>query len=253
MFQVERHAWLIEKARNAGRLDVTSCSTELGVTVETIRRDLNDLEEKNLLRRVHGGAIPVEGSTFEFNLATRKEQFVEEKRRIAYGALEFITDAETLFWDEGYTPQLAAEVWQPTHKATVVTNALQTASILAAKKNVEVIFLGGRVRSITMATSDAWAIRQLSELVIDQAVIGTNGISLKNGCTTPSATVSATKTAAMKASHSSILLVLSNRFGSDSFVKFADVSDFTVAITDNDLEENTFTTFTDAGLKIKRV
>ena len=57
----------------------------------------------------------------------------------------------------------------------------------------------------------------------------------------------------MKSSHYSILLVLINRFGSDSFVKFADVSDFTVAITDNDLEQNTFNTFTNAGLKIKRV
>lgn len=253
MFQIERHAWLIERARSLGRVDVNQSAEQLGVTVETIRRDLNDLEVKNLLRRVHGGAIPIEGPGFESNLTARKEQFIEEKRRIAFGALDLLADAESVFWDEGYMFQMLAEMWEPSHKVTVVTNAILTASILSNKKNVDLIFLGGRVRPNTMATADNWGARQLAELVLDIALIGANGISVKHGCTSPHPSVSATKTAAIKASHASYLLALSNRFGFDSFVKFADVDQFTGAISDSDMDSETYKQFSLAGLAITLV
>jgi DeoR family fructose operon transcriptional repressor len=79
MFQEERRTWLTSHARSNGRVDVNESAEALGVTVETIRRDLNDLENKNLLRRVHGGAIPIEGYVYESSLATRKNQFIEER------------------------------------------------------------------------------------------------------------------------------------------------------------------------------
>ena len=96
MFQIERHAWLVEQARSAGRVDVNASAEQLGVTVETIRRDLNDLELKNLLRRVHGGAIPIEGLGYESNLNMRKEYFIEEKRQLAAAGLELIEEAEAI-------------------------------------------------------------------------------------------------------------------------------------------------------------
>lgn len=253
VFQEERRVWLVESARKNGRLDVNACAEQLGVTVETIRRDLNELEIKNLLRRVHGGAIPIEGLGYESNLNARRQQFLEEKRRISAAAIELISDAQSIFWDEGYMFQIAAEMWQPAHQVTVVTNAIHTAFVLSTKKNVDLIFLGGRVRSNTMATADTWGARQLSELVIDVALIGTNGVSINHGCTTPHPTVSENKAAAIKAAHTSYLLALSNRFGFDSFVKFADISVFKEAITDSDMDEKTYNDFVKAGLEIRRV
>jgi DeoR/GlpR family transcriptional regulator of sugar metabolism len=252
MFQEERRVWLTSHARNNGRVDVTECAEALGVTVETIRRDLNDLENKNVLRRVHGGAIPIEGSMYESNLATRSTQFIDEKRRITQKALEFIGEAETIFLDEGYTMQLLAEVWNPQRKVTVVTNAIHTAAVLLQKQNVEVIFLGGKVRSTTDATSDHWTTRQLSELVLDLAIMGANGVSVDHGCTAPSATCCATKAAAIKAAHKSILLATSNRFGFDSFVKFSDLSVYSDVITDSEMDEATYNKFSAAGLRITR-
>ena len=252
MFQEERRTWLTSHARSNGRVDVNESAEALGVTVETIRRDLNDLENKNLLRRVHGGAIPIEGYVYESNLATRKNQFIEEKLRITKKALEFIGEAETIFLDEGYTHQIFAELWNPQHQVTVVTNAIHTAAILCAKKNVEVIFLGGKVRSVTAATADHWALRQLSELVLDLALIGANGLSLEHGCTAPNANCSATKTAAIKAAHKSILLTTSNRFGFDSFIKFCDLTVFSDVITDSEMTDETFNKFSTAGMRITR-
>ena len=183
----------------------------------------------------------------------RKEHFIEEKRQLAAAGLELIEEAEAIFWDEGYTFQLLAEMWQPKHKTTVVTNAIHTASILSNKKNVDIIFLGGKVRLNTAATSDNWALRQLAELVLDVAIIGTNGVSIQHGCTTPHPGVSATKAAGIKASHSSYLLALSNRFGFDSFVKFADIQVFDGVFTDSDMDDTTFNSFITAGMKIKRI
>jgi len=102
LIQIERHQWLVDNARLKGHIDVNQSAEELGVTVETIRRDLNELEEKNLLRRVHGGAIPIEGLGYESNLDARRQQFLDEKRRIGEAAIHKIGDAESIYWDEGY-------------------------------------------------------------------------------------------------------------------------------------------------------
>lgn len=253
MIQIERHDWLVTQARLKGHIDVNQSSDELGVTVETIRRDLNELEQKNLLRRVRGGAIPIEGLGYESNLDARRQQFLEEKRRIGEAAITRLGDAESIFWDEGYMFEMAAETWQPKHRVTVITNALRTAYILSQKPNVDMIFLGGKIRAQTIATADNWGPRQLENLVIDVALIGANGISLKHGCTTPSEAVSATKKAAITVSHNSILLALSNRWGFDSFVKFADLPDFNEAISDTDMDPDTFNKFANTGMKITLV
>ena len=253
MIQIERHQWLVDNARLKGHIDVNQSAEELGVTVETIRRDLNELEEKNLLRRVHGGAIPIEGLGYESNLDARRQQFLDEKRRIGEAAILRIGDAESVFWDEGYMFEMAAESWQPKHRVTVITNALRTAYIFSQKPNVDLILLGGKIREQTIATADAWGPRQLTALVIDVALIGSNGISLKHGCTTPSDAVSATKRAAIKASHTSILLALSNRWGFDSFVKFADLDSFSEAISDSDMDSETYKKYSNTGMRITLV
>ena len=149
--------------------------------------------------------------------------------------------------------EMAAESWQPKHRVTVITNALRTAYIFSQKPNVDLIFLGGKIREQTIATADAWGPRQLADLVIDVALIGSNGISLKHGCTTPSDAVSATKRAAIKASHTSILLALSNRWGFDSFVKFADLDAFNEAISDSDMDSETYKKFSNTGMRITLV
>jgi DeoR family fructose operon transcriptional repressor len=253
LIQIERHQWLVDNARLKGHIDVNQSAEELGVTVETIRRDLNELEEKNLLRRVHGGAIPIEGLGYESNLDARRQQFLDEKRRIGEAAILRIGDAESVFWDEGYMFEMAAESWQPKHRVTVITNALRTAYIFSQKPNVDLILLGGKIREQTIATADAWGPRQLTDLVIDVALIGSNGISLKHGCTTPSDAVSATKRAAIKASHTSILLALSNRWGFDSFVKFADLDSFSEAISDSDMDSETYKKYSNTGMRITLV
>jgi DeoR family fructose operon transcriptional repressor len=235
MYAVERRQWLIERARTSGRLDVTEVSDELGLARETIRRDLTSLERQGLLRRVYGGAVPVERLTFESNLTMRAQRRQEEKHRIAVVAANQVRSAESIYIDEGNLPQLVAEQLKPTRPITVVTPSLAIAKSLVEKDNIEVLCLGGRVRAQTLGVVDHWAVSMLESLVLDLAFMGANGVTLEHGMTVPDSAVAAVKIAAIRCTRRRIFVGDSTKFGSNSFVKFADIADFERIVTDNAL------------------
>jgi DeoR/GlpR family transcriptional regulator of sugar metabolism len=103
---------------------------------------------------------------------------------------------------------------------------------LAPVKSISVILLGGRVRGGSLATVDHWAIDMLSDLVLDLAFLGTNGISRDRGLTTPDPAVSAVKHKVVQVSRRRILVAVHTKFGVNSFCRFADVADFETLITD---------------------
>ncbi len=238
MYPVERRQWMVARARAAGRLDVAEAAGELGVAVETVRRDLTELEGAGFLRRVYGGAIPVDRVGFEGGLDRRAVGQRAEKLRIAKLVVDLIEDAESVFLDEGSTCQIVAEIWQPTTPVTVVTAALASAQLLCAKgSHVTVVLLGGRIRHHTMATSDHWPIRMLSDHVIDLGVFGTNGVTVSRGLTVPDPAVGAVKSAAMASCRRSLLAADHTKVGMDSFVRFANVADLTYLVTDGGIAE----------------
>src|SRR3954469_12815453 len=108
MYAEERQRHIAAAARAAGRVDVAELSAELEVTAETIRRDLSVLERHGLLRRVHGGAIPVERLGFEPALSTRTTVMTAEKDRIAKAALAELPDEGAILLDAGTTPPPAS-------------------------------------------------------------------------------------------------------------------------------------------------
>jgi DeoR family fructose operon transcriptional repressor len=232
MYAVERRRWIVTNAREAGRVEVAEVARTLEVAPETIRRDLNALERQGLLRRVHGGAVPVERFGFEGRLVPRIGSRQDEKTRIAVQAASMIAGAETLYLDAGSTVQALAERLRPARPLTVVTNALPVAMLLAGRPGVSLLLVGGRVRGHSLGTVDHWAIRMLDELVIDLAVMGTNGVSVERGLTCPDAGVAAVKSAAVAVSRRRMLLADGAKFGVDSSYRFAHVRDLTTVVTD---------------------
>ncbi|KAA2258058.1 DeoR/GlpR transcriptional regulator [Solihabitans fulvus] len=231
----ERHRRILARARSDGRVEVSEIATELSVAPETIRRDLRVLGEHGLVRRTHGGAYPVESAGFETGLTFRTRSHVPEKRRIAIAAADRLGDAETVFVDEGYTPQLVAETLPTDRPITVITASLPTAEALAAVPSTTVLLLGGRLRGRTLATVDHWAVQMLGDMVIDLAYLGANGISRDRGLTTPDPAVSAVKGQAVKVSRRRIFVGVHTKFGVSSFSRFADVTDFEALVTDSAL------------------
>ncbi len=227
----ERQREIIRVARASGSVDVNDLAVQLGVAKETVRRDLRALEDHGLVRRTHGGAYPVESAGFETTLAFRATSHVPEKRRIAAAAAELLGDAETVFVDEGFTPQLLAEALPRDRPLTVVTASLPVAGALAEAENVSVLLLGGRVRAGTLATVDHWTTRMLAGFVIDLAFIGANGISREHGLTTPDPAVSEVKAQAVRASRRIVFVGVHTKFGAVSFCRFADVGALEAIVT----------------------
>jgi DeoR family transcriptional regulator, fructose operon transcriptional repressor len=235
LYGVQRRQWLVEHARASGRVEVARISNELGLAPETIRRDLKALERQGLLRRVHGGALPVERLTFETALSVRVTRRQAEKIRIAEAAASMVQSAESIYIDEGNLPQLIADLLHPERPITVVTPSLPIATSLVDRDNVEVIVVGGRIRRQTLGAVDHWAQSMLETMVLDLAFIGANGISLGHGATVPDSAVATVKSAAMRAARRRILVGDSSKYGTDSFVRFARLQDFERLVTDDGL------------------
>jgi len=249
----ERRRTLLGWIRAAGHGDVADLAARLRVAAETVRRDLQVLEDNGLVRRTHGGAIPTEGARFESSLLHRSGQRVPEKRRIAEAAVKHLNGAETLYLDEGSTQQLIAdELVKLDQPLTVITPSLGAAAVLATAEPMSVILLGGRVRHRTLGTVDHWAINMLSDLVIDLAILGANGVSVKHGLTTPDPAVCAVKTKAVQVSRRRVFTGVSTKFGVNSFCKFADVARFDTLVTDTGLSVHEAARYRALGPQIVR-
>lgn len=233
MYPEERRTHMTTRVRAEGRVDAASLAAELNVTGETIRKDLIALERQGLLQRTHGGAILVQRLGFEPNTETRSAVHTEQKRRIATAALNELPDEGAIFLDAGTTVALVAEFLPRDRKLTVVTNSLHALNNLVGRPECTVMALGGRVRTGSMALVDTWALRSLSEIRVDVAFIGVNGITPTHGLTTSDPTEAALKTQMFDSSFRSVVLADSSKIGVDYFHRFARLVDVEVLITDD--------------------
>lgn len=252
----ERHRTILARARQEGRVDVATLAVDLAVAPETVRRDLKHLVDRGMIQRVYGGAYPVESVGFESNLHHRTTSLIAEKRRLAVVAAGLLEDAESVFVDEGVTPQLVAETLvehlRPGQKLTIVTSSLLAAAAVATSPDITVIMLGGRVRGLTLGTVDHWTVRMLSELVIDLAFIGANGISREHGLTTPDPAVAAVKSEVVARARRKVFVGVHTKFGVTSFCRFAEIADFTTLVTDSGLSAGEARRYSALGPQVLR-
>lgn len=252
MFAEERQQRIAERARSDGRVDVGALAAEFDVTTETIRRDLTALERQGVLRKVHGGAIPVERLGFEPGLAVRDTVMTGEKERIAKAALAELPSEGAVLLDAGTTTARMAEVWPADHELTVVTNAVPIASTLAGRAHTSVLMVGGKVRGKTMAAVDDWALRALADTFVDVAFIGTNGLSVERGLTTPDTGEAAVKRAMIAAARRVVVLADHTKVDNDCLARFGGLSDVDVFITDSGLDADRADEIAAAGPKVVR-
>ena len=252
MYAEERQQAILRLARTKGRVDVTGLADELGVTAETIRRDLTMLERAGVLRRVHGGAIPVERIGFEPALAARDSVLIEEKERIAKAALAEVPDEGAIILDAGTTTARLAQALPGDRELTVVVNSPVIAASLGTRANVNVLLLGGRLRGKTLATVDDWALRPLADLYVDVAFVGTNGCSVERGLTTPDPAEAAVKRAMIKAARRTVLLADHTKIGNDYLARFGELSDLDLLITDAGLDNDLVTDVEATGVRVVR-
>lgn len=252
MYAAERQQRILDVARAEGRVEVAALADELDVTPETVRRDLTVLERHGLLRRVHGGAIPLERLGFEPRLAERQERYTGEKARIAKAALDELPDEGTVLLDSGSTTQLLAENLPHDRELTVVTNSIAIAGIVARRENLSLYLVGGRVRGRTLAAVGEWATAALAGISVDVAFIGTNGITVRRGLTTPDQDEALVKRAMVSAARRVVVLCDHSKFGSEHFAHVAGLDAVDTVVTDTDLDEDTAAELEAAGPAVVR-
>lgn len=252
MYAEERQQAMAELVTRRGRMSVADLSREFEVTTETVRRDLSTLERLNLLRRVHGGAVPVDTLTvIEAGLSDRDVERTSEKGRIAATALDLLPLGDaTLLIDAGTTTARFAELLPRDRRLTVFTHAVPVAARLAGLSHVELHVLPGRVRFNTQAAVGTETVAALQQIRADLAFVGTNGISLGHGLSTPDRTEAATKAALIASSNRVVLLSDSSKIGQERTVRFANLTDIDVFVTDDGISETDIKSFESFGMEV---
>jgi DeoR family fructose operon transcriptional repressor len=250
MYAEERQRVILERARAAGRVDVAALAAEFDLTYETVRRDLTALERHGVLRRVHGGAIPIERLGFEPAFATRDSTLTAEKERIAKAALAEVPPEGAILLDAGSTTGRLAEQLPTDRELTVVTNSLTIAFTLSARPNVTLMLLGGRLRGRTLATVDDWALQGLRDTFVEVAFVGTNGVSAERGMTTPDSSEAMIKRAAIRCARRTVLLADHTKVGNDHFARFGSLDEVDTFITDTGLDERLLHDIEAAGPRV---
>lgn len=253
MYAEERHRRISELARGEGRVEVAALAERFGVSAETVRRDLSALEGRGMLRRTHGGAVPVERPRVEAKLAERLAEMSEEKARIARAAMRFLPVRGAILLDAGTTTGALASLLPTSERElTVVTNYLPIASALAPDPSLDVVIVGGRVRGSTLAAVDDFGVRFLDNFTPDVVFVAANGVTVGRGLTTPDASEAAVKRAMFRNARRTVLLADHTKIGQEHFARFAEIGQVDVLVTDNGLEEEAAREFEAAGVEVVR-
>lgn len=241
MYATERHEHITSRVKTSGRVSVADVSRELGVTAETIRRDLDQLESSGILRRVHGGAVSAaRASVAEASLAERQDQRSDAKATIARAALRLIpaTFSGSIVIDAGTTTAHLADLlvsWRPAtagQTLTVITNSVPIAATLHHCEHVELHLLGGRVRGITSAAVGSTTVDELGRFRPDIAFVGANGVSADFGLSTPDELEGAVKSAIVRGSRRAVVLADAAKLGEEALIRFAALDEIDTVITD---------------------
>ena len=182
MLQEERHRRIIEELERNDIFRISQLSERLGVTRQTIRRDLSELEKTGLIKKVHGGAL-LNKRNLEPSYSDRLSTNVEEKELIAKNAAELVEDGDAIFLDVGTTTLMMAKQLKEKKNLTVITNFLLIAMELANAPEVKVILSGGELRGEEFSLSGPISIRSVKNIYIDKAFVGVGGLSLESGFT----------------------------------------------------------------------
>lgn len=179
--QFNRHERIVELINDNGYASIEQLAARFAVTPQTIRRDLNQLAEAALVRRVHGGAGRNESSTTNAPYLSRQNLNIDAKQRIADKLAEHIPDESSLFINIGTSTEMVARSLLNHRGLEVITNNLNVASILQPKEDFNVIVAGGTVRSHDGGIIGEATIDFINQFKVDYGIIGISGIDLDDG------------------------------------------------------------------------
>ena len=221
MLNIERYNLILELIKNKKNIKLNELVEEMDVSEATVRRDLNFLEEKGKIRRVHGGAVLIENK--EEDIIYKKMVFSEEKNKIAKAAAALVKNGDIIFLDAGSTTECMIKYLEDKTDIKVVTNGFTHMEELT-KLGIETYLIGGKVKIKTGATVGATAAFALKNYNFDISFIGANGITL-DGYSTPDPEEVIVKSEAIKRGKEVYFLCDESKFKANSFINFASLDE----------------------------
>jgi DeoR family fructose operon transcriptional repressor len=250
--QHDRQHEIYMLALHKGSVDVSDLAERFAVTTETIRRDLSDMQQRQLLRRVHGGAIPIERVSHEPRLDARDMVNSEEKLRIATAAVAEVPERGPVIIDSGSTGQRLAEVFPVERDVHVVTNSLITALTLSRRGVRDLTVLGGQVRTSRHAMVDETTRVELEPMAVDVLFISCDGLSFQHGLTTPYRDEHMIKRSMVERARRVVALVDASKFHNVQMFSFASFEEIDVLVTDTRVDDDDVEFLESHGMTVVR-
>lgn len=247
MLVAERYEKIVQLVNEKGSIRVSELSELCKVTEETIRRDLDRLEEAGRLRRSHGGAVSVKEEQPEIPFSEREIMHAEEKRRIAEAAIQLIRPKDRILLDASSTAWYMASKL-PDVPLTVLTNSIRVATELSTKDKIDVISTGGLLVQRSLSFVGPLAERSLDTYYVDKVFLSCKGVHLQRGVSESNELQARIKQKMVEIADEVILLADSSKFGQQALTHVTDLSRVNTIVTDQGIHEDIL-----AGLKERSI
>jgi DeoR/GlpR family transcriptional regulator of sugar metabolism len=249
---------ILEKLRHFGSVNVEELSAELGASLITIRRDLDQLERDGLLQRTHGGAVSIEPLFYQpfkndLSFQAHLEKFAEEKRRIGRAAAAMIQKGETIALTPGTTTLEVIRGLPFNQNITIVSNTVNIAMELSKRKDINVFVTGGHLRGDWFSLVGPTAIQSLQNILIHTLFVGVDGINSKWGTSSFNEEEAGLIAAMVKRSRRKIAVADRSKLGVVAGWRICETSDLDMLITDAQASDESIAEFENSGVAVMRV
>jgi len=253
MLREERLQFILDRLEKDQRVFSTGLIEELNVSEGTIRRDLNELQEKGLLKKVHGGAVPrplVPQPEAPRVFAGRKEYASESKSKIAAKAINLLKDGQLIIMDGGTSNWHIAKLIPRDIKLTIFTNSIPISNELMDHHNIDMYLFGGKVVKGQQVTVDAGITDVLNEIHADIAFIGIRSIHPKIGLTTLQHEEARIKKMMILACEKVAVLVTKDKLNTADQYKICDTGDLDILIVEEGINPEELMPYKKLGIEI---
>ncbi len=251
MLAQERYDYILETLQHKRTIQVSQLMRVLEVSGETIRRDLEYLEKEGLLTRVRGGAALVKMDTTQGLFRTRMQVNIEEKKRIAQKALDYVSEGFSIGLDHSTTGMIFAQLIKEKFKnLTIVTNSNEIVNVFADIQNYRIVQCGGTFNHDELACFGDIALSYIKKFNLDVAFIGCGGISIREGFTENFMEGASMLRSFLQAAQQKIVLADAAKFDKVTFVKICDLTDIDLIVTDDTLKQKTREKYRAAGVEV---
>lgn len=252
---VKRAETILESLLQRDYISVVELSEILNVSRATVRKDLDRLERQGVLRRTHGGAMPMEPMFYEPFLtdptfAENQTRHIEEKRAIGLAAARMVRDGDTIGFTGGTTATQVARSLHNRRDITVITNAINIVMELSNRKHMTVFVPGGFLRGGMFALTGMNGINAVTEFMIDKVFIGVNGIHPLHGLTTTYIDHAAFLRAMIRQARQKIVIADHSKIGAIHKAFICHSEDVDCIITDPLASQEVLQQFRDQGIEI---